>query len=103
MERKHVRIEYRVRPDVDLEELERDITAFVDGIRAHRESNLYTSYRDTADPRHFVHIGEFDAEQVAGLQQQDFFKRFATRLRERCAVPPEVTTLSVVRSTRQSR
>jgi hypothetical protein len=98
--RRVVRIEYRVRPDVDLDALKQDITGFVDGIRALRATSVYTSYQDVDDPRHFVHVGEFDTDAVPELQAQEFFKRFSARQKERCVVGPDATKLAMVASTR---
>lgn len=98
--RKYVRVEYHVRGDVDLDELKREIAGFVAGIREHRADHLYTSYQDIKDARHFVHVGDFAAEAVPGLQAQAFFGRFTAFLRERCVVGPEVTMLAKMASTR---
>jgi hypothetical protein len=97
--RKHVRIEYRVRPEVDLDELKRDIATFVAGIAGHRDTSRYSSFQDAKDPRHFVHVGAFDEDAVPSLQRQEFFVHFTQRLRERCEVAPEATMLVKVAST----
>ncbi|HWM89015.1 MAG TPA: hypothetical protein VNO33_24355 [Kofleriaceae bacterium] len=97
---KIVRIEYAVRPDVDLDELTGAIGEFVAGIHAHDPGHRYTSYQLREDSRRFVHIGEFDAETLPGLQAEAFFGRFTAFLRERCAAGPEVTALTRVASTR---
>lgn len=97
---KNVRIEYTIRPDVDLDEVKREIAEFVAGIRDHDGAHLYTSYQLVDEPTRFVHIGELDDGSVAALQQQPFFARFAGFLRERCAAGPTVTTLARVASTR---
>lgn len=59
--RTHVRVEYRV-------EVKREIARFVGGIHEHSADHLYTSYQDLEDERHFVHVGDFAAETVPGLQ-----------------------------------
>ena len=97
---RHVRIEYRVREDVDLAQLTDQIAAFVAGMRAHHASHDYTSYRDAKDPRHFVHVGHFDPEAVASLQSQPFFRQFTTELRPLCVHGPEAIQLEAVASTR---
>ncbi len=98
-DQQHVRVDYRLRPDVDLDQQKRDIAAFIAGIHAHRVTSRYTSFQDVKDPRHFVHVGTFDADAVASLTQQEFFVAFTKLLRERCVTPPDATVLSVVAST----
>ena len=98
-DKQHVRVEYRLRPEVDLDQQKRDIEAFVAGIHTHRATSHYTSFQDVKDPRHFVHVGMFDADAVPSLTQQEFFTTFTKLLRERCVTPPEATQLSVVATT----
>lgn len=97
--KRNVRIEYRVRDDVDLDELHGKIGEFVAGLRAHDERTSYTSYQDLEDPRHFVHIGEFEEDKLPALQESPFFKAFTATLRERCVTPPAVTRTKPVAST----
>ena len=92
---RYVRIEYTVRPDVDLDELTGAIADFVASIRAHDAEHRYTSYQQSEDRRSFVHIAEL-VEESAALQAQPFFARFSSFLRERCAKGPDVTELSRV-------
>jgi quinol monooxygenase YgiN len=99
-EQRHVRIEYRVREDVDLDWLAGSIGEFVAALRAHDGSHDYTSYRDAKDPRHFVHVGHFTPTAVTALQVQPFFRAFTAKLREACAAGPDVTQLVPVASTR---
>jgi quinol monooxygenase YgiN len=99
-EQRHVRIEYRVREDIDLDRLAASIGEFVAGMRAHDGSHDYTSYRDAKDPRHFVHVGHFEATAAATLQTQPFFQAFTAHLKEACASGPDVTQLVPVASTR---
>jgi quinol monooxygenase YgiN len=99
-EQRHVRIEYRVREDVDLDRLAASIGAFVAGMRAHDGSHDYTSYRDAKDPRHIVHVGHFAPAAAATLQTQPFFQAFTAHLKEACASGPDVTQLVPVASTR---
>ena len=98
--RKIVRIEYTVRPDVDLDEFVTGVNDFVAGLRGHDPGHRYTSYQHAEEPRRFVHIGDFSADAVPGLQAEEFFRRFAGFLRERCASGPQVTDLAQVASTR---
>lgn len=98
-DKQHVRVEYRLRPEVDLDQQKRDIEAFVAGIHAHRATSRYTSFQDMKDPRHFVHVGHFDVDAVSSLTQQEFFVTFTKLLRERSVTPPEATQLSVVATT----
>jgi uncharacterized protein YktB (UPF0637 family) len=51
------------------------------------------------DPRYFVHVGQFDADAVPSLTQQEFFVTFTKSLRERTVTPPEATQLGVVATT----
>ncbi len=99
-DRQNVRIEYRIRPDVELAHVEAAIGTFVAGIRDHSADHSYTSYRDTKDPRHFVHVGSFARAASAELQAQPFFKTFTEALRGWTVTPPEVTMLDAVASTR---
>jgi len=96
---RYVRIEYTVRPDVDLEELAGAIGEFVAGIAAHHPEHRYTSYRHADDPRRYVHVGELVADVVPALQREPFFQRFTAYLRERCVTGPDVTPLQPVAST----
>jgi quinol monooxygenase YgiN len=100
-EQRHVRIEYRVRPDVDLDALTGLIRDFVAGIANNDASHDYTSYRDAKDPRHFVHVASFEPAALAALQAAPFFQTFTKRLRESTVTDPEVTQLSPVASTRR--
>jgi hypothetical protein len=95
-----VRIEYTVRPDVDLDELTGAIAEFVAGIRAHNSEHRYTSYQQSEDHRSFVHIAELVEEVVPALQAEPFFSRFTSFLRQRCAKGPDVTELARVASAR---
>lgn len=98
--RRIVRIEYAIRPDVDLDEFVIHLNDFVADLRGHDPGHRYTSYQHTEEPRRFVHIGDFSADAVPGLQAEEFFRRFTGFLRERCASGPQVTALSQVASTR---
>lgn len=100
-ERKHIRLEYRLRPDVDVDAYLPEVMKFVASMRDHAASHDYTSYRDTKDPRHFVHVGHFDGgDVVEQMQTQDWFKSFTAHLRTLTVAPVEVTTLAQVASTR---
>jgi len=98
-ERKHLRLEYRLRPDVDVEAYLPEVQKFVANMRDHDASHDYTSYRDVKDPRHFVHVGHFDAEVVERMQTQDWFKGFTAHLRTLVVAPPDVTMLAQVATT----
>ena len=99
MERRHVRIEYRIREDVDLDAYLRLATEFVGNIRALRATNHYTVYRSAKEPRHFVHVGHFDADAVPVLQAQPWFQAFTARQRELTVAPPDAVVLAEVAST----
>ena len=96
---KYIRIDYIVRPDVDLDELKTTIAEFVDGIRNHNPQHRYTSFQHPADRFRFIHICEVVEEVLPDLQKQSFFQHFTGYLRERCSVGPEVTRLDRVAST----
>lgn len=96
----HVRIEYTLRDDVDVDAVKAEIRAFVRAIGDHDPTARYTSFQDARADRHFVHIGQFDPDRVAELQRQPFFGAFTGFLRERCATGPAVTPLAPVASTR---
>ena len=100
-DRKHVRIEYRVRPDVDLDVVSGMIRDFVAGIASHDPSHDYTSYRDVKDPRHFVHVASFEPAALTALQTQAFFQTFGKQLREYTVTDPEATFLTPFASTRR--
>ena len=88
---KYVRIEYTIRPDVDLDEVKREITDFIAAIGAHHAEHRYTSFQLEEDPRRFIHIGELVADAMPPLQAQPFFRSFADFLRARCIRGPEAT------------
>ena len=92
-------LRYRVKPDVDLAALERDIAEFVAGLGRHPATVSYRSMQLREEPRRFVHVGEFHEEHVASLQEQPFFVAFTTSLRERCDEGPTVTAARRVAST----
>jgi hypothetical protein len=97
---KIARIEYTIREDIALDEVEAAIATFVAGIRAHDAGHDYTSYRNAGAPRQFVHIGRMRSDRLADLQAQPFFGEFSSFLRDRCERGPEVTWLAEVASTR---
>jgi len=96
---KSIRIEYRIRPDVDLDEVKRGITEFVAGIRAQHPGHRYTSFQHASDPRRFVHVGELVEDAIPALQAEPFFRTFVAFLRERCASGPDSTSLVRVATT----
>jgi YesN/AraC family two-component response regulator len=96
---KYIRIDYIVKPHVDLDELKTALSEFVDGIRSHNPQHRYTSFQHPADRFRFIHIGEVVEEVLPDLQKQPFFQHFTGYLRERCSVGPEVTRLDRVAST----
>jgi hypothetical protein len=96
---KYIRIDYVVKPDVDLDELKGAIADFVAGIRAHHPEHRYTSFQHPSDPLRFIHIGEVVEEVLPDLQKQPFFPRFTGYLKEQCSIGPDVTRLALVAST----
>jgi hypothetical protein len=97
---RYVRIDYKIKPDVDLEEVKEAISEFVAGIASHHADHRYTSFQYASDPRQFVHVGEIVEEALEDLQATPFFRKFSQFLRERCAHGPEVMLLSRVASAR---
>jgi len=77
---KYIRINYTVKPDVDLENLKAAISEFVEGIRSHHSEHRYASFQHPADPHRFIHIGEFVEEVLPNMQKQAFFQRFTEYL-----------------------
>src|SRR5258708_1667104 len=73
---KYIRIDYVVKPDVDLDELKGAIVEFVAGIHAHHPEHRYTSFQHPSDPLRFIHIGEVVEEVLPDLQKQPFFLPF---------------------------
>jgi hypothetical protein len=96
---KFIRVDYTVKPDVDLEKVKAAIAEFVAGIRSHNPEHRYTSFQHPADPTRFIHIGEVVAEVLPDLQRQPFFQRFTKYLPDQCSAGPEVTGLDRVAST----
>lgn len=96
---KYIRIDYIVKPEVNLDEVKAEIAEFVAGIHSHHPQHRYTSFQHPADRFRFIHIGEIVEEVLPDLQKQSFFQHFTGYLRERCSVGPEVTRLDRVAST----
>jgi hypothetical protein len=97
---RYVRIDYKIKPDVDLGEVKEAIREFVAGIASHHPNHRYTSFQYASDPRRFVHVGEIVEEVLEDFQATLFFRKFSQFLRERCADGPAVTLLSSIASTR---
>jgi hypothetical protein len=97
---KSIRIEYTIRPDVDLDELKHAIAEFVAGIGALHPENRYTSFQYAKAPRRFIHFAEIVEDVLPALQAEPFFIRFTTYLREQCIAGPEASWLDQVASTR---
>jgi hypothetical protein len=96
---KYIRVDYTVKPEVDLENLKTAISEFVAGISSHHPEHRYTSFQHPADPHRFIHIGEFVEGVLPDLQRQAFFQRFTEYLPGQCSAGPEVTRLAHVAST----
>jgi quinol monooxygenase YgiN len=101
-ERKHVRIEYRLRPDVAVEAYLPRLKELVAAMRADDPSHEYTAFRDANDDRHFVHVGHFDHAIAERMQAQPWFGAYTTHLRTLTVEPPSVTMLSPIASTHAS-
>src|SRR5260370_8704916 len=85
---KYVRIDYIVKPDVNLDELKGAIAEFVAGIGSHNPQHRYTSFQHPADRFRFIHIGEIVQELLPHLQQPSFSHPFTAYFPERASVPP---------------
>jgi len=96
---KYIRVDYTVKPEVNLDNLKAAIYEFVAGIRSHHPEHRYKSFQHSADPNRFIHIGEFVEEALPDLQKQPFFRHFTEYLPGQCSVGPEVTRLERVAST----
>jgi hypothetical protein len=96
---KYIRVDYTVKPEVDLDNLKAEIYEFVAGIRSHHPEHRYTSFQHPADSNQFIHIGELVEEAIPGLQVQPFFQHFTKYLPGQCSVGPEVNRLDRVAST----
>jgi hypothetical protein len=96
---KFIRVDYTVKPDIDLDQVKAAITEFVAGIHSHHPEHRYTSFQHPADRTRFIHIGEIVAEVLPDLQRQPFFQRFTEYLPGQCSAGPEVTGLDRVAST----
>jgi hypothetical protein len=95
----YIRVDYTVKPNVDLDNLKAAITEFVAGIRSHHPEHRYTSFQHSTDPNRFIHMGEVVAEVLPDLRKQPFFQRFTEYLPGRCSDGPDVTRLDRVAST----
>jgi hypothetical protein len=96
---KFIRVDYTVKPEVDLDNLKAGIYEFVAGIRSHHPEHRYTSFQHPTDPNRFIHIGELVEAALSDLQKQPFFLHFTEYLPGQCSVGPEVTRLDRVAST----
>lgn len=97
--KRYVRIDYTVKPNVDLEELRGEIAKFVAGFRAHHQEHRYTSLQYANDPRRFTHFAELNDEVNDAIPKQPFFQRFTGYLGEKCSSGPEVIRLNCLAST----
>jgi hypothetical protein len=96
---KFIRVDYTVKPDIDLDKLKAAIAEFVRGIHSHHPEHRYSSFQHPADPNRFIHIGEIVEEVLPDLRKQPFFQRFTEYLPGQCSAGPEVTGLDRVAST----
>lgn len=96
---KYIRVDYTVKPEVDLDNLKAAITEFVAGIHSHHPGHRYVSFQHPANPNRFIHIGEIVDEVLPDLQKQPFFRQFTEYLPGQCSAGPEVTRLDRVAST----
>jgi quinol monooxygenase YgiN len=94
-----IRIEYTIKPDVDLNEVRMAITSFVEAIATHHPDHRYTSFQSIKEPRDFTHVGELRDEAVDDLLTRPFFKEFSEFIRPKCSFGPEAVRLTQVAST----
>lgn len=97
---KHMRLEYRLRDEIDPATYEPQLEQFVANMRSHARSHDYAAYRDPKDSRHFVHVGHFLPDDVKAMQKEPWFDAYTTKLRTLTVRPPDVTMLELVASTR---
>src|SRR5262245_14766077 len=93
-----VRIDYRLRPDADIDRVRAEIQSFIAAVKGHDATHRYSSFQHLADARRFTHFGTFGG-RLGDLQAQPFFGAFVGFLRERCEEGPTVTELTLVSST----
>jgi hypothetical protein len=86
---KCVRIEYRLRPEVSVDEAKAAIADFVSAIAVHHPDHRYTSFQSIDNPQEFLHVGELVEDTIADLQSQPFFQKFSAYLRSHCDNPPK--------------
>lgn len=97
---KTVLIEYVLRADAPVADVEREIAALVDGIAGLGVGIRYASHRRKDPPRAYAHLATIPSDAaLEKLQSAEFFKGFGAYLRSLCEVPPRVTWLEVVAST----
>ena len=97
--RRHVRIEYTLKPEIDLATYKSEVGAFVSGMHADHASHTYAVYQHEKNERRFTHVGSFDAERVAAMQKQAFFEKFSAYLREAAIGGPDVQMVGPVATT----
>ena len=97
---KTILVEYILKESASVEEVEREIAAFVRAIRDLGVGIRYTSHRRQNVERAYAHLGYIpDDEALRTLQAAPFFERFTATLRPSCAEGPRATWLDVVAST----
>ena len=97
--RRHVRIEYTLRPEVDIDAYKSAVGQFVRDIHSHHASHAYAVYQHETDARRFTHVGAFDAEIVPAMQKEAWFETFTARLRQSAVNGPDVQMVAPVAST----
>lgn len=65
--RKYIRVDYTVKPGVDLDELKAAIGKLVARHPQHHPEHRYTPFQHPADPFRFIHIGEGVEEVIPDL------------------------------------
>jgi hypothetical protein len=97
---KTVLVEYTLSPTANVEDVERRIREFVDGIRALQVGVWYTSHRVPGEGRSYKHVGFMPNEEAqTKLVSAPFFGPFGQYLRTVTVEPPRVTWLEVVATT----
>lgn len=97
---KTVLIQYTLRDDASLDDVEGRIREFVAGIRALDVGIRYASHRKRGVERSYAHVGYIpDDLALAKMQAASFFQAFAEYLPSVCTEPPRATFLDVVATT----
>jgi hypothetical protein len=97
---KTVLIQYTLRDDADIDEVEGRIHELVAGIQALGVGIRYASHRKRGAERSYAHVGYIpDDAALATMQAARFFRAFSEYLPTVCSEPPRATFLDVIAAT----